>query len=81
MLKIKKQFIAGAKCPGCNEIDVVQRCTVIDGEEAELDAIPKDEKMWIVCVDCGHKDFLVENEEPSTDVEPTKDFSQPIKWQ
>lgn len=37
---IKRQFIAGAVCPECNEQDKVQRLD--DGE-----------KVWMECVRCG----------------------------
>lgn len=37
---MKRQFIAGAKCPECGQLDKVQR--VIDGD-----------RQWMECVACG----------------------------
>ncbi len=45
---IKKQFIAGAKCPKCETLDVIQQITLINGEI-----------VWR-CVDC---DFSANNEQ------------------
>lgn len=42
---MKRQFIAGATCPECGQMDKIQR--VIDGD-----------KQWMECVACGaHKDL------------------------
>lgn len=38
--KLKRQFIAGATCPECNQQDKIQR--VDDGN-----------KVWMECVSCG----------------------------
>jgi uncharacterized metal-binding protein (TIGR02443 family) len=38
---IRKQFIAGARCPACNAQDKVRFCR--DGE-----------REWLECVACGH---------------------------
>lgn len=37
---MKRQFIAGASCPACGQLDKIQR--VIDGD-----------KQWMECVACG----------------------------
>lgn len=37
---IKRQFIAGATCPGCGAMDRIQRCS--DGDNT-----------WMECVACG----------------------------
>lgn len=37
---IKRQFIAGATCPGCGAMDRIQRCS--DGDST-----------WMECVACG----------------------------
>jgi len=51
-MTLKRQFIAGAVCPGCGQIDKVQR--VSDGE-----------KYWIVCVACGLEKDLDAEPEPT----------------
>lgn len=38
---IKRQFIAGARCPSCHALDKVRFCR--DGE-----------REWLECVACGH---------------------------
>jgi uncharacterized metal-binding protein (TIGR02443 family) len=38
---IRKQFIAGARCPKCNAEDKVKLCR-------------EDEREWLECVACGH---------------------------
>jgi uncharacterized metal-binding protein (TIGR02443 family) len=42
-MSVRKLFIAGAKCPGCELEDKLQLCTE-DGRE------------WIQCVRCGYTD-------------------------
>ena len=37
---VKRQFIAGASCPGCGAMDRIQRCS--DGDNT-----------WMECVACG----------------------------
>lgn len=44
-MNIKRQFIAGASCPECQQQDKIQR--VIDGDT-----------MWIECVSCGMRKDL-----------------------
>ena len=44
-MTLKRQFIAGANCPGCGEVDKIQR--VSDGE-----------RMWMECVRCGYQKDL-----------------------
>lgn len=38
---IRKQFIAGARCPGCNAEDRIRLCR-------------EDDREWIECVACGY---------------------------
>lgn len=42
---MKRQFIAGASCPECGQLDKIQR--VQDGD-----------KLWMECVACGMKKDL-----------------------
>lgn len=42
---MKRQFIAGATCPECGQLDKIQR--VQDGD-----------KLWVECVACGMKKDL-----------------------
>lgn len=44
-MTIKRQFIAGASCPECQQQDKIQR--VIDGDT-----------MWMECVSCGMRKDL-----------------------
>ena len=44
-MTLKRQFIAGASCPGCGEVDKIQR--VSDGD-----------RMWMECVRCGYRKDL-----------------------
>ncbi len=45
----KKRFVAGAKCPTCNEVDVIQLFQVNGVETIE-------------CVSCGYQQTQVEGE-------------------
>lgn len=50
---MKRQFIAGAACPECGQIDKVQRC--IDKQA---------DRQWMECVACGaSKDLNADNNE------------------
>ena len=40
---MKRQFIAGAKCPKCGALDRVVKIITVDDE-------------WIECVDCDHSE-------------------------
>ncbi|WP_180159519.1 YheV family putative zinc ribbon protein [Acinetobacter sp. YH12047] len=40
---MKRRFIAGAKCPKCQELD---RIVMLTSGEAE----------WIECIECGHEE-------------------------
>lgn len=44
-MTIRRQFIAGASCPECQQQDKIQR--VIDGDD-----------MWMECVSCGMRKDL-----------------------
>lgn len=44
-MTVKRQFIAGASCPECQQQDKIQR--VIDGDT-----------MWMECVSCGMRKDL-----------------------
>ena len=51
---MKRQFIAGATCPECGQVDKIQR--VID-----------DDKQWMECVSCGATKDLDANPPETTD--------------
>lgn len=51
-MAVKRQFIAGARCPQCGEIDRVQRCR-------------DEERVWMECIACGMKKYP--EEQPGTD--------------
>ncbi|MEH6783886.1 MAG: YheV family putative metal-binding protein [Alcanivorax jadensis] len=51
---MKRQFIAGATCPECGQVDKIQR--VID-----------DDKQWMECVACGATKDLDANPPETTD--------------
>lgn len=55
---MKRQFIAGARCPSCNAEDKVRLC-----REAEHE--------WIECVACGYES--AEPQAPEHPVESTAD--------
>ncbi len=57
---VKKQFIAGAKCPKCGILDVVQQITLTNGEI-----------IW-QCVDC---DFSANNEQFPVEQENNADHA------
>lgn len=40
---MKRQFIAGAKCPKCNALDRVVKITTVDDE-------------WIECIECAYSE-------------------------
>lgn len=54
---MKRQFIAGATCPECGQLDKIQR--VQDGD-----------KLWMECVACGMKKDL--DAEPPTETPADK---------
>ncbi|KGP67223.1 putative N-acetyltransferase YedL [Acinetobacter baumannii AB5075] len=43
MIKMKKRFIAGAKCPKCEAIDRIVMLTTTEDE-------------WIECIECGYSE-------------------------
>ncbi len=43
MIMVKKQFIAGAKCPRCNGMDKIRACKSAERE-------------WMECVACGYEE-------------------------
>ncbi len=43
MIKMKKRFIAGAKCPKCEAIDRIVMLTTSEDE-------------WIECIECGYSE-------------------------
>lgn len=51
-MTVKRQFIAGATCPQCGQMDRIQRCN--DGE-----------RIWMECIACGMKKFP--EDAPATD--------------
>lgn len=66
-MSIKRQFIAGAKCPECGAEDKIQRCQT-------------DERMWMHCLACGMDRNMDDNsaEEPPTQKDTTE--AQPVIW-
>ena len=52
-MTVKRQFIAGARCPACDAEDKIQRC--VDGDT-----------IWMECVACGMVRDLDERP-PATD--------------
>ena len=58
-MTLKRQFIAGATCPGCGQLDKIQR--VNDGD-----------KLWIECVACGMKKDLDDAPTPEPAEQPVK---------
>lgn len=51
---MKRQFIAGATCPECGQMDKIQR--IIDGDS-----------QWMECVACGAKKNLDDKPPEATD--------------
>ena len=49
---MKRQFIAGAKCPKCNALDRVIKITTVDDE-------------WIECIECAYSEKRPTHVEPS----------------
>ena len=43
MIMVKKQFIAGAKCPRCNALDKIRACR-------------SETREWMECVACGYEE-------------------------
>lgn len=64
-MTLKRQFIAGATCPSCGQIDKVQRVRVGDGE-----------KYWLECVACGLQKDL--DKEPTPESEQV---ATPIRFE
>jgi len=63
---VKKQFIAGAKCPQCNAMDKIRACKTAERE-------------WMECVACGYEeDRPTEGGDPSPDESPSTDGA--VKW-
>ena len=61
-MSIKRQFIAGASCPQCGQLDKVQR---VDNGEA----------VWMECVRCGMTRDL---DEPTAQPSETGAEEQPV---
>ena len=51
---MKRQFIAGATCPECGQMDKIQR--IIDGD-----------RQWMECVACGARKDLDDKPAEATD--------------
>lgn len=52
-MSVKRQFIAGARCPSCGAEDKIQRCV-------------DDDAIWMECIACGMVRDL-DAEPPATD--------------
>jgi len=66
-MSIKRQFIAGAKCPECGAEDKIQRCQT-------------DERTWMHCLACGMDRNMDDNpaDESPAPAEPSE--AQPVIW-
>lgn len=61
---VKKQFIAGAKCPRCNETDKIRACK-------------SDTREWMECVACGYEEERPTEVTPPAET-PATDSA--VKW-
>lgn len=65
-MSIKRQFIAGAKCPECGAVDKIQRCQT-------------HERTWMHCLACGMDRNMDDNPADEVPAEaPTQ--AQPVIW-
>lgn len=65
-MSIKRQFIAGAKCPECGAFDKIQRCQTED-------------RTWMHCLACGMDRNMDDSPKTDSPTSQTAD-SQPIIW-
>lgn len=63
-MMVKKQFIAGAKCPRCSEMDKIRACKSATRE-------------WMECVACGYEEDRPTEVAPPTEA-PSPDGA--VKW-
>lgn len=61
----KRQFIAGATCPECGQLDKVQR-------------VDNGTRVWVECVRCGMQKPLDEPPSPRDDTVQTVQLQAPI---
>ncbi len=64
-MSIKRQFIAGAKCPECGAMDKIQRC-----QSAE--------RTWMYCLACEMTRYM--DEEPEAAALDESNEPQPVIW-
>lgn len=67
-MNVRRQFIAGAKCPKCQAIDRIRQCR---------DQVTGDE--WIECVSCHYRERKPEENEAERTVVQWKAASSPEK--
>ena len=65
MIMVKKQFIAGAKCPRCNELDKIRACK-------------SETREWMECVACGYEEERPTEGSPPPVEEPAA--AGAVKW-
>lgn len=64
-MMVKKQFIAGAKCPRCNEMDKIRACK-------------SETREWMECVACGYEEERPTEGAPPPAEAPAADAA--VKW-
>ncbi|HLR16927.1 MAG TPA: YheV family putative metal-binding protein [Alcanivoracaceae bacterium] len=64
-MSVKRQFIAGARCPECGVMDKVRRCQTED-------------ETWMECLGCGMK-RMMDDEPAEVSAEPEA-VEQAVIW-
>lgn len=62
---VKKQFIAGAKCPRCQALDKIRACK-------------SETREWMECVACGYEEDRPQEVTPPAEESPAA--AGPVKW-
>lgn len=65
-MSVRRQFIAGAKCPRCEALDRIRQC--LDRESG---------REWMECVSCGYEE---ERPKEVTPVHEEKQESGAVTW-
>lgn len=65
-MSLKRQFIAGAKCPECGALDKIQRCQT-------------EERTWMHCLACGMDRNMDDAPKEASADSPITD-PQPVIW-
>lgn len=66
-MSIKRQFIAGAKCPECGAEDKIQRCQT-------------EERTWMHCLACGMDRNMDDNPADESPAPAESNTAQPVIW-